>query len=315
MCTLRIGVGPSLTLGNIMNINRIDLVSLAIFSKVAKTGSISKGAEASNIAIGAASRRLVELESTLGVTLMERHSRGIELTPAGFALKKHAEYVLNSVRNLSSELNDYSKGVIGTVKLASNTAAFGQGLSDDLAYFEKNNAIKVEIQEMDSARIALELIEGNFDMGIIAEGTQQAGLQTTLYKRDRLVSLIPHNCPLKDNKSIKIAETLDYEFISLPRKASLTKRLFNHYSELNSSMRIRFYVKSYEAMWNMVKSGLGIAIIPAAAAKNFRDTPEISTLDLDESWAERSLLLACKSVEDLNRASRELYDHLRNKDS
>lgn len=72
-----------------MNLHRIDLVSLSLFNLVARTGSISQGAELAMLAVGAASKRISDLETAFGVVLLERHSRGVKLTSAGQALQRH----------------------------------------------------------------------------------------------------------------------------------------------------------------------------------------------------------------------------------
>ena len=72
-----------------MNLHRLDLVSLSLFALIVRSGSISKGADLARLAIGAASKRIADLESTIGAELFERHSRGITLTAAGEALKLH----------------------------------------------------------------------------------------------------------------------------------------------------------------------------------------------------------------------------------
>ena len=71
-----------------MNLHRLDLVSLSLFHLVARTGSISRGAELALLAVGAASKRISDLEAAVGAPLLERHSRGVKLTAAGLALQK-----------------------------------------------------------------------------------------------------------------------------------------------------------------------------------------------------------------------------------
>ena len=48
-----------------MNLHRLDLVSLSLFSQVARTGSISKGAGLAHLAVGAASKRIAVMPATL----------------------------------------------------------------------------------------------------------------------------------------------------------------------------------------------------------------------------------------------------------
>ena len=98
-----------------MNLHRIDLVSLSLFSLVARTGSISQGAELAMLAVGAASKRMTDLEAAFGVPLLERHSRGVKLTAAGVTLHRHVQRILGDVDQMSADLSDHAKGLIGVV--------------------------------------------------------------------------------------------------------------------------------------------------------------------------------------------------------
>ena len=60
-----------------------DIDSLALFVKAAEMRNLTRAAEASHITVPAASRRLSLLEHQFKAQLFERHSRGLQLTPAG----------------------------------------------------------------------------------------------------------------------------------------------------------------------------------------------------------------------------------------
>ena len=78
-----------------------DLISLALFVRVAETRSITKAAEASHIALAAATRRLSLLEHHYGVKLLDRTARGAELTAAGKPLVHRARPILSQVDQLA----------------------------------------------------------------------------------------------------------------------------------------------------------------------------------------------------------------------
>ncbi len=61
----------------------MDLRQLRYFSAIARHGSFSAAAARERIAQSALSRHVIALEKELGVTLLERHARGVELTETG----------------------------------------------------------------------------------------------------------------------------------------------------------------------------------------------------------------------------------------
>ena len=78
-------------------VRRVDLTSLQLFVAVCELGSIGRAAEREFIAASAISKRLSDLEATLGTPLLYRHARGVDLTPAGESLLHHARSVLFSL--------------------------------------------------------------------------------------------------------------------------------------------------------------------------------------------------------------------------
>ena len=149
-----------------MNLHRLDLFSLSLFSLVARSGSISKGAELAALAVGAASKRITDLEAAVGAALLERHSRGVTLTVAGQALQRHAQRILSDVDQLAADLSDYASGLVGVVRLWANTSAVTQFLPLDISTFvNANPGIRIELEEEDSSEVVLAVLDGRADFG------------------------------------------------------------------------------------------------------------------------------------------------------
>jgi DNA-binding transcriptional LysR family regulator len=166
-----------------------DLVSLALFVRIAETSSITKAAESSFIALAAASRRIALLERRLDVELLYRTPRGVELTLAGNALLSHARQILSQVDRMRAELSDYVKGIKGLVRIQASTWAIPQFLLRDLASLCATFPdVKIGLEECLSANVAQSLRDGTTDIGIIVEGTPTECLACFDYRTDHLVA-------------------------------------------------------------------------------------------------------------------------------
>ncbi|MET0541073.1 MAG: LysR family transcriptional regulator, partial [Variovorax sp.] len=142
-----------------MNLHRLDLVSLSLFSLVARARSPSQGAELADLAVGAARKRISDLEASVGAPLLERHSRGVTLTVAGQALERHARRILRNVDELTAELSDHASGIVGVVRLWANTSAITQFLPRDIAAFvTANPGIRIELEEENSTDVVLAVL-------------------------------------------------------------------------------------------------------------------------------------------------------------
>ena len=297
-----------------MNLHRLDLVSLSLFNLVVRTGSISRGAALAHLAVGAASKRISDLEDAVAAELFERHSRGVKLTPAGQALHRHAQRILADVDNLAADLSDHASGIVGVVRLVANTSAVTQFLPADLAGFIATHAgIRIEMDESDSREAVLAVVDGRADIGIFADRTPTFGLQTVLYRRDRLVLVVPAKHALAaraEGSPLDFAEVADLDFVSLPKETSLAQRLAAESAGIGRRLRVRIHVRSFDAMCQMVAAGLGVAVLPDAAVRPHLRSMGLVRIALADTWVERDLLIGVRDLAALARPVRSLRDHL-----
>ena len=96
----------------------IDLNSLAIFAKVAETGSFSEAARRLKIPISTVSRRVAELEDQLGVGLLERSTRNLRLTDVGAEVFEHAQRSAEINEAVGSIVSNQTSTVSGVLRLS-----------------------------------------------------------------------------------------------------------------------------------------------------------------------------------------------------
>ena len=294
-----------------MNLQRLDLVSLSLYTLVVRTGSISQGAGLAHLAIGAASKRISDLEAAVGVALLERHSRGVRPTEAGHVLFERARGVLKEVEHLSADLSDYASGVVGTIRLWANTSAITQFLPRELSAFHAANpGIRIELEEQNSTDIVMAVLDGRADFGIFADRTSAHGLQLLDYRSDRLVLVVPNGHPLQRRKSVSFSQAVDDDFVCLASTTSLSRRLHEETELLGRRLRVRIQVRSFDAMCLMVANGMGVAVLPEAAIQPHLQSMHLKRIVLTDDWVHRKLLIGVRDVETIARPVRALVDHL-----
>jgi DNA-binding transcriptional LysR family regulator len=294
-----------------MNPYRLDLVSLSLFALIARTGSITKGAALAHLAVGAASKRISDLEATIGTTLFERHSRGVTLSVAGHALHCHAQRILSEVDLLTADLSDYASGLVGVVRLWANTSAVTQFLPQDLAAFSAANpGIRIELAEGDSREIVMAVLDGRADLGIFADRTAALGLHQVAYRTDRLSLIVPRGHALSSRRSVFFEDVLDYDFVSLSKGTSLADRLQAETEALGRNLKLRIRVRSFDAMCKMVNAGMGIAVLPSDAVHELVRSLHLRQIALRDAWAQRRLLIGLRDPKAVSRHARLLLEHL-----
>lgn len=294
-----------------MNLQRLDLVSLSLFNLIARSGSISKGAELAALAVGAASKRITDLEAAVGTPLLERHSRGVTLTVAGQALHRHVQRILGDVDQMTADLSDYASGLVGVVRLWCNTSAVTQFLPRDIASFSADNpGIRIELEEEDSSEVVLAVLDGRADVGIFADRTPAHGLQVMNYRADRLVLVVPRGHALARRRSVRFEEAIEHDFVCLSKGTSLAKRLQAEAEALGRRLKTRIQVRSFDAMCQMVVAGMGVAVLPREAIQPQVQSLHLRQVALDDAWARRHLLIGLRDAAAVPRHVRSFIDHL-----
>jgi DNA-binding transcriptional LysR family regulator len=289
---------------------RPDLVSLALFIRVAELQSITKAAEASHIALAAASRRITQLEDQLGVQLLFRSARGVDLTPAGTTLLAHAREMLAKVDEMRVEIADYSRGLKGLVRVQANASALAQYLPDDLATFAaKHPAIKVALSEERSGAIADAVHAGIADVGIVMEGADAEGLERFEYRTDTLCAVLPKKHPVKA-RSLEFHQLLDYDMVGLESNTVISQILLKEAARAARPLRLRVQVKSFDVVARLVQAGLGIGVLPEAAARAFAKHMGLRLVALTDPWASRKMYVAVRHYDRLAGPTKQLVDHL-----
>ncbi|QSR20158.1 LysR family transcriptional regulator [Novosphingobium sp. KA1] len=274
----------------------LNLTTLKLFIRVAELGSLSRAADDANLAIGAISRRLSQLEHELGVPLLVRNGRGVALTPAGDALLVHAHRIMREVGLAVSDLSDYAKGLKGSVDILACTSAITQFLPADLAAFGQDNGkIRLNIQEVYSSEIVGRLRAGEAQVGVIMEEPGTLGLDTWKYRCDRLAVVAPPHV-LFGTHSVRFQDLAEHEFVQMGYDTANTRLLARSADEQGWPFRLRAAVDSYDAVCRMIQAGFGIGILPSEAAKNFIVPMGLKLVELDEPWAQRQMLLAADAA-------------------
>src|SRR5882724_5149499 len=171
---------------------RFDLVSLNLVLAIAETRSITRGAAREHLALAAASKRLSDLETRLGVALFERRARGVEPTEAGRALVRHVRSLHASLNALESEVVEFARGLKGELRIAANPSAIAECLPADVAAFAKEHpGVRITVDDMTSAEVQAAVADGRADVGVFVPPQHESRLACQPYRHGDLAVLVP----------------------------------------------------------------------------------------------------------------------------
>lgn len=290
---------------------RHDLQTLRAFVAIAEEGSIAGAAAREHTVASAISKRVAELEAHCGTSLLNRHRRGVSLTPAGLEVVSHARRVISELSRLDGALSDYATGVRGQVRILANTSAIVQFLPQDFASFLKNHpTVKLDLEERTSEQTYKMILAGHADIGVMVATGPVDGLLMRPYQKDRLVVLMPHGHALARRKHVRFADTLQFDHVGLPRGTSLCEMLLDEAKKLDAPLRLRIQATSFEGLVLMASAGLGVGVLPEGSVAPFLETKRVVARPLAEDWATRQLVIVTRDGQPATRVAQMLADHL-----
>ena len=248
---------------------RFDLVDLQLFIAVAETRSITAGAARVHLALASASERIKGLELALGVALLKRGRRGVELTSAGESLLDHARVVMHNVDAMRGDLASFASGARASVHLLANTSGLSEYLPKALAAFLAEHP-----RISDRRRGARERRHRPRHCDRLRP---TSGLPPST-RCPRASSALPSAriawcwwCRAQDElagrRQIDFAEVVSRDFVGLITSSALHAHVTGHAAKLGARLRFRARLNNFDAIGQMVAAGIGVAVMPEVAAR------------------------------------------------
>jgi DNA-binding transcriptional LysR family regulator len=291
----------------VINLNRFDLVSLRLYVAVVDAGSLTAGADRFGISLAAASKRINELEQHCGMPLLQRGQRGVSATPNGQTLHRHAIELVARLEQLALAVDDFHTGASGNLRLWANPSAFGGFLPRVLAaYALEHPDVRIDLEDALSEDAVRAVQKGLAELAVIGDNVPCEGLETLVCNVDELVLLVPAGHALAECTSVPLERAVRHDMVALARTASLTRKIIAAAESVGRMLRIRVQVRSFDSMCRMVACGLGLAILPRAAALLYAEALNLQIVALDGVEVKRRLLLAMRRRDELSPAAAAL---------
>ncbi|MBP7565805.1 MAG: LysR family transcriptional regulator [Burkholderiaceae bacterium] len=291
----------------------LDLKTLRLLVAVCDHGNMKDAAAQEHIEPSAISKRIAQLEETIGTPVLVRGRRGAEPTPAGRALLEHARTLLFTMDRIEADMAAFKGGIKGQVRLVASASAIAESLLDDLAQFMRapeHHDIKVDIEERFSKDIVGMVREGVVSLGVCWTHTDFGGLASRPYRRDELALAVPRGHPLAQRKAVHFEETLAYEHVGLQPSTAVHTMLHRAATKAGKTMRYRVVVSNFDAAFRVVGAQLGISVVPREVSPPYVSSGQVRIVPLLNDWAHRQFAICFRDRSELTPAAERLLDFL-----
>jgi DNA-binding transcriptional LysR family regulator len=245
---------------------RLELRHLRSFAKVAKFGSLGRAAESMELTQPALSRQMRDLEHDVGVDLLKRETRGMELTEAGESFLADVHGVLSVADHLRKEVSRARRGTagecdIGLVPHPDVSHILGMAVKA-LAGGTPNVMIKTRSLVSPLQTAALQKSEVDVVVGFAFPVPNQASeglIRQQLFEDEICAALLRADHPLATGESLSLADLQDVPFLFSSRDffTRFYDTVMQEFALAGFQPRIDATYDRLVTTWSLVGQGLG----------------------------------------------------------
>jgi DNA-binding transcriptional LysR family regulator len=290
---------------------KIDTLGVQAFIAIADRSSFSRAAEELHVTQTALSRRMQNLESFLGVRLVERTTRSVALTAIGQDFLPRARRLLADLGTALVEIRETGKSLRGDVTIACVPTVgvhyLPRFVQQYAALYPDN---RVKILDHASSDVAAAVLQRAAEFGINMQGAHHPELRSVPLLRDRFVLVCRDDHALA-RKQRATWKQLEPHTLILAGAESGNRPLLDLALE-KEEIRLRsFYeVQRSSTAVGMVAEGLGVTVVPGLAMQKGA-YPRLRVVPLVDPVVSRTLVLLSRTLAHLTPAAQALYDLIR----
>ena len=270
-----------------------ELRHLVYFREVARQLHFRKAAESLAVAQPALSRSVVQLERELGVSLLNRTRRRVELTGAGRALLDRIEPLLRALAAVPADIRALAGGQAGQVRVAFTGLAMATVLPGILREFNRRYpGVRVELNESPTAAQLESLKTAEIACGFFhPNATLPPGLGTKLLLQEKNGVLLPVEHALSKKKKLRLRDLANTPFVMFPRahNPGFYDRVLASFQQAGITPRIADEVWPRSNAIGLVRAGLGATFMCPSEAQHLPE--EVAFRSLDGPAPESRLVL------------------------
>jgi LysR family nitrogen assimilation transcriptional regulator len=246
---------------------RINLKQLIYFRKAIEAGNITQAAKELNVAQTALGIQIRNLEKELGVSLLERHSRGVAATPGGELLNRYAEEILALAEEARQAVRKLADNQTTSLKLGLTPSIMrlvGDDILIELSRTIPNIALRM-VEEFSFVLMRL-LDQGELSCALtFAPDQAPRFVRRALLEEDLFYLTAPALTP--ESATITFREVLSSELALTGRQDVVFRTVEEMAGRLGMDLAVAYEVQSIRAVKNLVAKGIAATIMPYGAAE------------------------------------------------
>jgi DNA-binding transcriptional LysR family regulator len=249
----------------------VELRHLRYFVAVAEERHFGRAAARLHIAQPPLSQQIRQLESELGVQLLRRTTRRVDLTAAGEAYLVRARQIITAVSSAAGEAQRVAAGLQGRLVIGCVGSATYSLLPQLVRTLrEELPDVEVSVQgEMLAPDQVGALLAGRIDLGLLRPPVDEDALNLKVLRADRLIVAMPEGHRLAERQRVRLRDLAGEDFVihAGGGRSVMHDTVLARCREAGFEPRVRHEVAETSTLVTFVAAGLGIAVVPEPTAE------------------------------------------------
>ena len=284
----------------------MEIRQLAHFVAVAEERSFSRAAKRVNIVQSGLSASIKALEQELGITLLLRTTRRVDLTEAGnvfLAEVRRVETALQGARDAVEGLRGVVRGTVQVGTMQRLAPLFD--LPAVLARFRAEHPqVEVVLRQGASGPMLSEVAEGKLDFAFLALlGAQPRGINVTPLGEDAMVAVCPTAHRFSRLSAVSLAKMAEEPFLDLVAQSSVRTLVDRAFGAAHIERQVAFELNDLPMLLELVAHGLGVTVLPRFMAGDVRG---VACVPIEPAISRWRLVLARRDRHPIGPAARAL---------
>jgi DNA-binding transcriptional LysR family regulator len=247
-----------------------------VLKEVAYRGSLSSAAEALSYTQSAVSQQIAALETETGMTLLERHPRGVSLTAAGQTLVGHAEGILARLETAEAALSAIAGLRGGRLRMASFPTAGSTLMPVAIAMFRSSYPeVELTLAEGEPEEIVPRLRAGELDLALLFEFPDETSLPEDMTPmpllEDPMYLALPREHRLAKKSKLRLEELQREAWVQTSSASPCARHVVRCCHAAGFEPSVSFESDDYQTVQGLVAAGVGVALIPELALSVVRE--------------------------------------------
>jgi DNA-binding transcriptional LysR family regulator len=244
----------------------VDLRQLEILQAIAETGSFTACGRKLHVSQSAISRQILLLEDELGEPLFLRVGRQVRMTPAAESLVQLGQRVFLDVRETVGSITDRTRELRGTLRLSGGMTVCLYVFPPLLKHLRRVHPhLDVRLTVALAGRSVQEIRAGRVDAGLLTLPVEETDLVTVPALREELLLVTSPTHPLAKRRKVQARDLAGLPFVLFEVGSATRKVIDNFFASQSIEPTIVMDTENVEIIKAMVKTGLGVGIVPYQA--------------------------------------------------